>query len=164
MPDFSTNHHQPTKHFRNQTNVLAVCKLSHKKLSKTQSSLLKKGLSFCPNHKLDLVNLCHETNEYTSLLRNKEFFHSKNSSNKSNRSTSPFKAASNRKPRLGWNKNLDFYILKIEKELDVHVHNLNTKTNKLHNILSNQHKALHDPKRYYDIVIKPADKGEVLLS
>ena len=60
----------------------------------------------------------------------------------------------------GRNNNHDSYILKIEKELDVLVHDLNTSTIKLHDKLySNQRRALHDLKLNNDIVIKPADKG-----
>ena len=74
----------------------------------------------------------------------------------------PFKAASNWTPPPGRNNNnyLDSYILKIEKELNVLVHDLNTTTIKLHdNLSSSQRRALHDLKGNSDIVIKPADKG-----
>ena len=72
----------------------------------------------------------------------------------------PFETASNWTPPLGRNNNLDSYILKIENELDVLVHNLNTLTVKLHdNLSSNQRKALHDLKGNNNIVIKPAGKG-----
>ena len=73
----------------------------------------------------------------------------------------PFKTASNSNASpLGRNNNLDSYILKIEKELDVLVHDLNTSTIKLNdNLSSNQRKALHDLKGNNNIVIKPADKG-----
>ena len=70
----------------------------------------------------------------------------------------PFKTASNWTAPLGRNNNLDTYIHKIEKELDVLVHNLNTLKVKLHdNHSSNQRKALHDLKSNNRIVIKPAD-------
>ena len=72
----------------------------------------------------------------------------------------PFKTASNWTAPLGRNNNLDSYIHKIEKELDVLVHDLNTSNVKQHdNLSSNQCRALHDQKRNNDIVIKPADKG-----
>ena len=51
----------------------------------------------------------------------------------------PFKTASNWTAPLGHNNNLDSYIHKIEKELDVLVHDLNTSSVKLHdNLSSNQ--------------------------
>ena len=72
----------------------------------------------------------------------------------------PFKTASNWTAPLGRNDNLDSYIHKIENELDVLVHNLNTSKVNLHdNLSSNQRRALCDLKRNNDIVIKPADKG-----
>ena len=72
----------------------------------------------------------------------------------------PFKTASNWTAPSGRNDNLDSYIHKIEKELDVLVHDLNTSKVKLHdNLSSNQRRALYDLKRNNDIVIKPADKG-----
>ena len=73
----------------------------------------------------------------------------------------PFKTATNWTPPLGRNNDLDSYILKMEKELDVLVHDLNTTTTiKLHdNVSSNQRMALHDLKGSNHIVIKPADKG-----
>ena len=73
IPDFFTNH-QPSMHFRKQTKISTVLNLSNIKLSTTQSCLLEKGISFCPTHKSDLVELCHDIIEYTSLLRNKNFF------------------------------------------------------------------------------------------
>ena len=82
-----------------------------------------------------------------------------------NRSTNPCKTASNWTAPLRRNNNLDFNIHKIEKELDVLVHDLNTSKVKLHdNLSSNQRKALHDLKRNNDIVIKPADKeGSIVI-
>ena len=72
----------------------------------------------------------------------------------------PFKTASNWTAPLGRNNNLDSYIHKIEKELDVLVHYLNTSKVKLHdNLSSNQRRSPHDLKISNDIVIKPADKG-----
>ena len=72
----------------------------------------------------------------------------------------PFKTASNWTAPLGRNNNLDSYIHKIDKELDVLVHDLNTSKVKLHdNLSSNQCKALYDLKGNNDIVIKHADKG-----
>ena len=147
-------------HFIKQANISTVFIPSNIKLSATQSSLLEKGISFCPTHKLDLVELCNDINEYNSRLRNKEFFYSENSSSISNRSMNPFKTASNWTAPLGRNNNLDSYIHKIEKELDVLVHDLNTSKVKLHDDLSsNQHIALHDLKSNNNIVIKSADKG-----
>ena len=73
IPDFLTNK-KPSMHFRKQTKISTVFNLSDIKLSVAQSSLLEKGISFYPTHKLDLVELYHEINVYTSLLRNKEFF------------------------------------------------------------------------------------------
>ena len=73
----------------------------------------------------------------------------------------PFITASHWTPPPGRKIGLDFYIIKIEKELDILVHNLNTTTIKLHdNLSSNQRMALHDLKGNNNIVIKPADKGE----
>ena len=72
----------------------------------------------------------------------------------------PFKAASNWTAPPGCNNNLDSYIHKIEKELDVLVQDLNTSKVKLQdNLSSNQCRALYDLKRNNDIVIKPTDKG-----
>ena len=70
IPDFLTNK-KPSMHFRKQTKTSTVFNLSDIKLSVTQSSLLEKGISFCPTNKLDLVELYHDINLYTSLLRNK---------------------------------------------------------------------------------------------
>ena len=72
----------------------------------------------------------------------------------------PFQKASNWTPPLGRNNDLDSYILKIEKELDVLVHDLNTSSVKLNdNLSSNQRRALHDLKGNNDILVEPADKG-----
>ena len=71
---------------------------------------------------------------------------------------SPFKTASNWTQPLGRNNELDSYILKIEKKLDVLVHDLTTSTVKLHdNLSSNQRRALQDLKGNNNVVIKPAD-------
>ena len=150
-------------HFIKQAKISTVFILSNIKLSATQSSLLEKGIYFCPTHKLDLVELCHDINEYTSRLRNKEFFYSESSSSRSNRSMNPFKTASNWTAPLRRNNYLDSDIHKIEKELDVLVHDLNTSKVKLHDDLSsNQHIALHDLKSNNNIVIKSADKGDYM--
>ena len=85
IPDFLTNK-KPSMHFRKLTKISTVFNLSDIKLSVAQSNLLENGISFCPTHKLDLVELCHVINLYTSLLRNKEFFYSEHSSSRSNRS------------------------------------------------------------------------------
>ena len=147
-------------HFIKQTKISTVLNFSNTKLSATQSSLLEKGISFCPTHKLDLDELCDYINEYTCLLRNKESFYSENSLSRSNRSMNHFKTASNWTETLGRNNNIDSYILKIEKELDVLVHDLTTSKVKLHDSLSSdQRNALHDLKSKNNIVIKPADKG-----
>ena len=144
-------------HFRKKHKISNVFYLSNIKLS--VSLYWKKWISFCPTHKLDLVELCYDINDYTSLLRIKEFF-SENSSSRSNRSINPFKTSSIWTATHGRNTNLDSYIHKIEKELDVLVHDLNTSKVKLHdNLSSNQRRALHDLKSNNDIVIKPADKG-----
>ena len=146
-------------HFSRQAKISTVFNLSNIKLSVTQSCLLEKGISFCPTNKLDLVELYHDINEYTRLLRNKEFF-SENSSSRSTRSINLLKTASNWTAPPGRNDNLDSYIHKIEKELDVLVHDLNSSKVKLHdNLSSNQRRAQYDLKRNNDIVIKPADKG-----
>ena len=151
-------------HFRKQAKISTVFNLSKIKFSATQSNLLEKGMSFCPTHILDLVELCHDINEYTSLLRNKQFFHSENSCGMSNRSMNLFKTASNWTAPLGRNNYFDSYILKIEKELDVLVHDLNTSTVKLHdNLSSNQRIAQYDLKSNNNIVIKPANKLLVLI-
>ena len=145
-------------HFRKQAKIMF--NLSNIKLSATQSSLLEKCISFCPTHKFDLVEFCHDINEYSSLLRNKEFFYSENSSGISNRLMNPFKTVSNWTPPPERNNNLDSYILKIEKELNVLVHDLNISTIKLQdNLSSNQRMALHDLKGNNNIVIKQAEKG-----
>ena len=90
-PDFMTNN-QPSMHFRKQSKISTVFNLSNIKLSATQSRLLEERY-FCPTHKLDLAVHCHDINEYTSLLLNKEFFYSENSSGISNRSMKPFNTA-----------------------------------------------------------------------
>ena len=57
----------------------------------------------------------------------------------------PFNTALNWTPTPGCNNSLDSYILKIENELDVPVHDLYTSTIKQHdNLSSNQRMALHD--------------------
>ena len=72
----------------------------------------------------------------------------------------PIKTASNWKPPPGRNYNLDSYILKIEKELVVRVHDLKTSIVKLHdNLYSNLRMALHDLKGNNYIEINTADKG-----
>ena len=163
IPDFSTNK-KPSMHIRKQTQISTVFNLSNIKLSVTQYSLLEKGISFCPTHKLDLVELCHDINENTILQRNKEFFYSENSSSRSNRTMNPFKTASSWTEPLGRNNNHDSCIHNIGKELDVLVHDLNTSNVKLHdNLSSNQRRALHDLKSNNDIVIKTADKGDSIV-
>ena len=92
--------HQPSMHFRKQTKISTVSNLSNIKLSAIQTSQLEKCISFCPTHKLDLVELCHDINEYTSLLQNKEFYYLENSSGISNRLMDPFKTASTWTPPL----------------------------------------------------------------
>ena len=70
------------------------------------------------------------------------------------------KTACNWTPPPGRSNNLDSYIHKVEKELDVLVHDLNTTTIKLlDNLSSNQRRALYELKGNNNIVIKPADKG-----
>ena len=71
IPDLLTNH-QPSTHFRKQARKSTLYNLSNIKLTTTQSSLLEKFLSFCPTHKLDMDKLCHDINEHSSLIRNKE--------------------------------------------------------------------------------------------
>ena len=70
-------------------NINCALRIKHKTLCHTVQSTGRK----VPTHKLDLAVLCHDINEYISLLRNKEFFYSENSSGISNRSMNPFKTA-----------------------------------------------------------------------
>ena len=135
--------------------------LSNENLSKSLSNLLEQG----PSHKFDQVEFCHYINQYYSLPRNKEFFHSENSSGISNLLINSFKTVSNWTPPSGRNENIDFYILKIDKELDVLVHDLNTSTVNLRdNLSSNQRRALHGLKFNNNIVIKPAVKrGSIVI-
>ena len=50
IPDFLTNK-KPSMHFSKHTKISTVFNLSNIKLSVTQSSLLEKGISFCPTNK-----------------------------------------------------------------------------------------------------------------
>ena len=163
IPDLLTNH-EPSMHIRKQTKISNVFILSNVKLSATQSSLLEKSTSFCPTNKCDLVELCHDINEYNSLLRNKEFFSSEDYFGISNRLRNPFKTDASWTPRPGRNYDLDSYIIKIKKKLDILVQDQNTSTINLHdNLSSNQRMALHHLKGNNDIVINPADKGDSIF-
>ena len=65
-----------TKAENRKSNV--IVNLSSKPLNSSESSLLSKGLHFCPNPpKINVRELDEDLDQYARRLRIKEYFHSK---------------------------------------------------------------------------------------
>ena len=133
-----------------------VVKLSKHKLTKTEVSLLSKGLKFVPtsNH-INKARLKMELEAYGRMLRLK--WHFRNDEKEFDRKR--FKPKSTFNPR---NKDaaIEIYLSSLEEKLM----NIEIPQNKYNNLTREEWSALYNLKNDKNIVIKSTDKGSRVLS
>lgn len=151
-----------------------VVNLSSKDLTDAETSLLSKGLNFCPNpSKINEHELSEDLNQFSRRLRIKEYFHAKekNGDNEVETSVSDgteeelpiinrFKKKSDWIPKPSKNTTLESVINLIKSNV---TNSANTNTHQHDNLSKEERSALYSLKERDDIVIKPADKGSAVV-
>lgn len=136
-------------------------------LSKSEKSLLSKGLNFVPTTPLaDSFQNETDIQQFFRRLLLKAFFHGKeNQESKSPDDQSALfskfhRSKSEFTPKSSWYPVLDRYFKSCQNQID----NLNTKPLKRHNLTPEEQTALRNLKARTDIVIKAADKGGAVVA
>ena len=154
-----------------------IFNLSTSKLTSTETSVLEKGLNFCPSTKhLDKKALIDDTFSFCRKMRMKEFFHDQNtnnseqsfSQNKNTQEQQKLKESSERidmtskmknpyyQPPHCQSKNLELYLSNIKNSITQLIKSPKSMTP---NMTNDEHIALANLKSRSDIIIHSADKG-----
>ena len=132
----------------------SVINLSQTPLSYDESSVLARGLTFCPTpRRINWSEVSADINDFTRRMRLTEYFHDYNNASNPNQ-TNPFHNKSSWTPPTNRDSALNAYIDAIQH--DISISNLNHITD---NLTSHERQSLRNLKKRQDIVIKPADKG-----
>ena len=148
-----------------------VVNLSSKPLNSAESSLLSKGLNFCPNPpKINVHELDEDLDQFARRLRIKEYFHSKKETSedlstdesdiKEVTDIPRFVKKSNWIPKPSKNTRLESVINLIKSDIK---HNVDVHVPKTDNLTQAERSALRDIHERDDIIIKPADKGSAVV-
>ena len=168
-------HHKPKRKTRRysrkasnkQSSSNQVVNISSTVLTAEETSLLSKGLGFCPRPKdVNRLSLLQEVASFSRRLRLKERFYVDTSDQDDSTVDNPnspviqtnFVKKSNWIPPPSKSLTLEAFIQAVEKD----VTNLDTKSSH-DNLTANERKALQNLKNNGDIVIKPADKGSAVV-
>ena len=132
----------------------SVINLSQTPLSNDESSVLARGLTFCPTpRRINWSEVSADINDFTRRMRLTEYFHDHNNASNTN-PTNPFHNKSSWTPPTNRDSALNAYIDAIKH--DISTSNLNHITD---NLTTRERESLRNLKKRPDIVIKPADKG-----
>lgn len=136
-----------------------VVNISTYNLSKPQTSLLNKGLGFCPTPPTpDPINILRDTYLFNRTLRLKHRFQGEQYTPPENKQ---YKQASGWTPKASLNKELDRYINVVTEEITNYVPTKISHRKK--NLHQEDFKAIQELRNNKDIVIKPADKGGAVV-
>ena len=138
-----------------------VVNLSGIPLSEAETSLLSKGLSFCPTPpQLQTVQLENDLESYFRRLRLREFFLDEETDNSA--PVHPFKPLSSWMPPKGRDQTLETYIKAVRSDTLSHTNNT-PRHRAFDNLRPDERQALKSLRSRSDIVIKPADKGSAVV-
>ena len=133
-----------------------VVNLSSRTLTEAESSLLSKGLSFCPTPaEVDTYALKKDVLEFVRRIRLKEYFY-KDEDVDGDFSEIP---AFRRKSAWCPDKNRDIFLEAYASALEKKIFEKNLNTKNYRNLTKEEQQALENLRKYDDIVIKQADKG-----
>ena len=153
-----TKKRQKSSRFRHTDNTVApphsVVNLSSSPLSEAETSLLSKGLKFCPTPpEVNQIALSQDLSSYYRRIRLKEFFLDEPPFD-----PEPFYQKSTWTPPKNRVPSLETYIQAVSSQ----VHS--TDTIRPHdNLPREERQALSSLKNRVDIIIKPADKGSAVV-
>ena len=165
------NKKRKNRHFKRKSNdnynTNTVVNLSSHQLTEDETSILSRGLNFCPvPAAVNQTKLSDELDYFARSLRIREHFSSKEDDNTSSSSDSEdennyrFTKKSNWVPKPSKNSTLESFIDNVKSEILSHV---STSGNTYDNLTSGERTALINLKENNAIVIKPADKGSAVV-
>ena len=137
--------------------INSVINLSQTPLSHDESSVLARGLTFCPTpRRINWTELSADVNDFTRRMRLTEYFHDNNNhpTVPTRNQNNPFHNKSSWTPTSDRDSALNAYIDAIKS--NIITSNLNRITD---NLTPHERQALRNLKKRQDIIIKPADKG-----
>ena len=155
-----TKKRQHSNRFKRQTNITdtsrSVVNLSSSPLSPAETSLLSKGLKFCPTPPTaDQIALSQDLSSFYRRIRLKEFFLDEPPSE-----PEPFRPSSSWIPPKNRVPCLETYIQAVSSQ----VRSSNFSDNRSHdNLPREERQALSSLRTRTDIIIKPADKGSAVV-
>ena len=137
-----------------------VVNLSKRLITPAETSLLSKGLSFCPTPRdIDLFALRKDISDYVRRLRLKEYFLNNDYVGGGFSSYPAFRHRSTWCPERNRDLTLEAYMSILEKK----IFSSNLKARCHRNISREEQKALENLRNYDDIIIKQADKGSAVV-
>ena len=145
-----------------EVNHNQVINLSDHQLTQAETTVLTKGLNFCPSSKLDKIQICGDTERYIRRLRLKEYYRENtiddsNDHNLDNNTLIRERKTSIWTPRPGRNATLEKYIDSLRHCVNSQILTKQKRTRS--NLDITERKAIQSLKNNHDIIIKPADKG-----
>ena len=154
--------------------IQTVVNLSSVTLTKTEETVLSKGLNFCPvPSKINRLELDKDLDNFARRLRLKEFFYqtgrkklqdadmsdSDEDGNNDDITIQLFKKKSDWNPPKSKNDNLEAFINTTKSEIKSNL----LPNKKINNLSKNERTAIKNLSERNDITIKPADKGSAVV-
>ena len=136
-----------------------IANLSDYQLSRTEKSVLEKGLSFCPSRRLDEVGTCFDFKQFERRVRLREYF-----GDDDDTQTYIEDYVSSQQPKSTWTppEGRNAYIENFTKTARAHLDSF-LSDNRHHdtprNLAASQYKAIRSLRTNTEIVVRPADKG-----
>ncbi|XP_075460703.1 uncharacterized protein LOC142497154 [Ascaphus truei] len=135
--------------------------------NQAESSVLSKGVTFCPTKPMDKIELCSDLEEFFKRLRLKELFHDRHDQDRANTAEggplhmSREKQKSNWIPQTGRNPKQDRYIESFRHRAKTTI--LDKVRKQTYNLTLIERRAIESLKANHNITIKPADKGGAVV-
>ena len=152
---------QQSRRFKRHPNYTGVSpntvvNLSSSPLSPAETSLLSKGLKFCPTPPtVDTIALSHDLSSFYRRIRLKEFFLDEPPTD-----PQPFYQKSTWTPPKNRVPSLETYVQTVSSQ----IHSTDTLNKRPHdNLPRDERQALSSLQNRSDIIIKPADKGSAVV-
>ena len=150
----------------NDTNyVNGIVNLSKHTLTKSEISVLSKGLGFCPTAGApDIGNIILDLDAFKRITRLNLFFQGSNEDleTKDTQSGVPFEHKS-LKPKSTFNPVGPFQLETMFYSIEQDLHRLKFRQPKKKNLTQEEYKSIKSLKNNPDIIIKPADKGSAVV-